>query len=103
MNGANLGIPRQRRARINASQDPLMAEWAFEVAKGAVDARLTRAQADAVLRKLYALIQGQPVERGVEHIRECYDLVNHRPSPDYLRIYLQLKEELARLGLVMNQ
>jgi hypothetical protein len=42
------------------------------------------------------------VEPGVGDIRECYDLVNHRPKPEYLRIYLQLKDELVRLGLPMN-
>jgi hypothetical protein len=87
---------------MNASQDPLMSEWVFEVAKATVEAKVTRERSDQILRKLHSLIGGQPVERGVEHIRECYDLVNHKPSPDYLRIYLQLKEELAQLGLLMS-
>ena len=103
VNGANLYNTRQYRARMNASQDPLMSEWAFEVAKATVKAKVKRGQADEILRKLHSLIGGQPVERGVEHIRECYDLVNHRPSPDYLRIYLQLKQEFAQLGLLMNE
>jgi methylamine--corrinoid protein Co-methyltransferase len=102
VNGANLYIARQRRARMNASQDPLMSEWAAEVANATVEARVTRGQADEILRKLHARIDGQPVERGVDHIRDCYDLVNHRPNPEYHRIYLTLKEEVAQLGLTMH-
>jgi hypothetical protein len=103
VNGANLYNTRQYRARMNASQNPLMPEWAFEVAEAIIRGKITRAQADEILRKLHARIAGQPVEQGVDHIRECYDLVNHRPSPDYLRIYLTLKEEMAQLGLAMHQ
>lgn len=79
-----------------------MAEWAAEVARGAVEAKVTREQADKILRTLSSLLQGQPVELGVEHIRECYDLMNHKPSPEYLRICLELKEEFAQLGLPMK-
>jgi methylamine--corrinoid protein Co-methyltransferase len=102
VNGANLYIARQYRARMNAAKDPLKSEWAFEVAHATIRAKIARGQANEILRKLYSLIQGQPVERGVEHIHECYDLVNHRPSPAYLRIYLTLKEEVAQLGVLMN-
>ncbi len=102
VNGVNLAHPRQYRARMNASQDPLMSEWTFEVADATIRAKVTRERSDQVLRKLHSLIAGQPVERGVAHIRECYDLVNHRPSSEYLRIYLQLKEEVANLGLPMH-
>ncbi len=102
VNGSNLYISRQYRARMNAAQDPLMAEWAAEVADAVIRARVTRDEADQILRRLYSLIQGRPVERGVEDIRECYDLVNHRPSAAYLRTYLELKEELVRLGLKMS-
>ncbi len=102
VNGANIYLTRQRRARMNASQDPLMQEWAAEVAEATIRAKVTRGQVDEILRKLYPLVNGHPVEPGVGDIRECYDLVNHRPKPEYLRIYLQLKDELVRLGLPMN-
>ena len=102
VNGANVYLARQYRARINASQDPLMSEWAYEVARATIEATLTRAQADAILRKLYSLVQGKPVERGVDHIRDCYDLVHHRPSPAYHQVYLTLKEEVTQLGLPMQ-
>ncbi|MBI4537158.1 MAG: monomethylamine:corrinoid methyltransferase [candidate division NC10 bacterium] len=102
VNGANVGHGRQHRARMNAAQDPLMKEWVVEVSDAVLRMRLTREKADRILRSLYALVGGKPVERGVEDIRECYDLVNHRPSPEYLRLYLRVKEEFARLGLPLN-
>ena len=102
VNGANLYIARQYRARMNAAQDPLMSEWAFEVAGAAARAKLTRVQANEILGRLYSLIQGKPVERGVDDIRDCYDLVNHRPSAGYECIYRGVKEEVGRLRLPMD-
>lgn len=102
VNGANLSHPRQYRARMNASQDPLMAEWAAEVADATIRTGLTREQADPILRRLHALIDGKPVERGVDDVRECYDLVSHRPNAEYARIYLELREALAQMGLDMG-
>jgi hypothetical protein len=32
-------------------------------------------------------------------IQACYDLMHHRPSPAYEKIYLSVKADLARLGL----
>ncbi len=102
VNGASIYIVRQYRARMDAPQDPLMSEWATEVAEATIRTKVTRAQSDRLLRSLYTLVEGKPVERGIDHIRECYDLVNHRPSPDYLRIYRELKEEVSALGLRMD-
>jgi methylamine--corrinoid protein Co-methyltransferase len=102
VNGANIYISRKYRARMNACQDPLMAEWAAEVAEAVTEGGVTREQADRILRSLHSLIGGQPVETGVEEIRECYDLVYHKPLANYERIYLEVKEELARLGLCFH-
>lgn len=99
VNGANLYVVRQSRARMNAGQDPLMAEWAAEVAEATFRAGITRERSDEVLRKVHALIAGQSVERGVEDVRDCYDFVSHKPCPDYHRIYEDLKEELDAFGL----
>lgn len=35
-------------------------------------------------------------------IQECYDLVNHRPTPEYEKIYLKVKGQLASLGLAFT-
>jgi hypothetical protein len=59
---------------------------------------LDRGSANELLGKLNTRLEGMVAEPTL-HINECYDLVNHRPLPDYERKYLQIKEELARLGL----
>ena len=98
INGCNLTHPRQSRARINASQTPLEAEWMMDVADATIKAGLTRETAQPVLETISARLEGHEPEQGL-HIRECYDLVHHRPSPEYERIYNETKEELASLGL----
>ena len=98
INGYNLNIPRQGRARMNASQTPLEAEWLYEVATAAMRTGLDRGQVSELLRRVAAKVEGKAPEEPM-HIDECYDLVHHRPLPDYERIYLQVKDELASMGL----
>ncbi|MBM3956761.1 MAG: monomethylamine:corrinoid methyltransferase [Gemmatimonadetes bacterium] len=101
VNGYNLYIPRQGRARMNASQTPLEAEWVYEVATAAMRSGLEGGRSEDLLRKVAAEVEGRAVEDPV-HISECYDLVHHRPSPEYERIYLGVKEELASMGLAFD-
>jgi len=35
-------------------------------------------------------------------ISECCDLVHHGPLPDCERIYLEIKDELASMGLAFD-
>ena len=35
-------------------------------------------------------------------IVECYDLNHYRPKPEYERIYLDVRKQLAEMGLVLN-
>jgi hypothetical protein len=32
-------------------------------------------------------------------VRDCYDWVNHKPSPEYREKYLRVKDDLSRMGL----
>jgi hypothetical protein len=98
LNGASLYAYRRSRAKMNAGQTPLEAEWMLEVADATQRAGLTRATATPLLWALAEKLKGRVPEEGVP-IQECYDLVRHRPSPAYERIYLSVKDELARLGL----
>lgn len=98
INGANLYIPRQGRAQMNASQTPLEAEWMYEVATATMRAKLTRGTASELLEKVRAKFEGKAPEDPV-HISQCYDLVHHKPLPNYERIYNKVKEELAGMGL----
>jgi len=101
VNGYNLYIPRQGRARMNASQTPLEAEWVYEVAVATMKSDLDKGQVSELLQRVAAKVDGSAPEEPV-HISECYDLVHHRPLPGYERIYLEVKEELASMGLAFD-
>jgi len=98
LNGGNLYAIRHSRAQMNAGQTPLEAEWMVEVADATLRAGLSRDEAGEVCRALNQKLKGREPEPG-HTIQECYDLVRHRPLPEYEKIYLQLKEELSTLGL----
>ena len=98
VNGGNLYAIRHSRAQMNAGQTPLEAEWMIEVADATLRAGLDRERAARVCRALDDKLKGRKPEPG-HTIQECYDLVHHRPLPEYAAIYVQLRDELARLGL----
>ena len=99
INGANVHITRQFRARMNASQSPLDAEFAYEVATAAMRAGLTRESASDLMLKMDDKMKGKVAEAPYNDIREFYDLVHHKPLPEFEKVYLKLKEELSALGL----
>lgn len=99
INGGNIHITRQSRARINASQSPLDAEWSYEVAEAVMRSNHTRETASDLLRKISEKLKGRASEVTYNDIREFYDLVRHRPLPAFERAYLKIKDELVSLGL----
>ncbi|MBA7643931.1 hypothetical protein ES703_51665 [subsurface metagenome] len=99
INGANIWITRQWRARMNASQSPLDAEFSYEVATAVMRAGLTRDTASDLVLKIGEKLKGRATEAPYHDIREFYDLVHHRPLPEYEKVYLKVKEEIASLGL----
>ncbi len=98
INGMNLLTSRHQRAKMNTGLTPLEPEWRYEVATASIRTGLTRQTAPAVLDGLAERLNGRPVEPA-QSITDCYDLVHHRPLPEYQRIYEQVKEEVARLGV----
>jgi methylamine--corrinoid protein Co-methyltransferase len=98
VNGGNLYAVRHSRAQMNAGQTPLEAELMVEVADATLRAGLNRETAGRVCRALDEKLRGREPEPGYP-IQECYDLVHHRPQPEYEKVYLRLKEELSGLGL----
>lgn len=99
INGANLYAPRHSRARMNAGQTPLEGEFMVEVSDATLAAGLDRKRGGELLVKLTQKLEGRHPEPGFT-IQECYDLINHRPSPEYGQIHMQVKEQLTELGLV---
>ncbi|MDP3061612.1 MAG: monomethylamine:corrinoid methyltransferase [Chloroflexota bacterium] len=99
INGGNVHITRQFRARMNASQSPLDAEWSYEVAEAVMRSNHTRDTASDLLRKIGEKLKGRVPEAPYNDIREFYDLVHHKPLPAFEKAYLKVKDELASLGL----
>lgn len=102
INGANLYAPRHSRARMNAGQTPLEAEWMLEVSDATIRTGMDRGEAGEVLWQIAERLKNRPPEPGYT-IQECYDLVHHRPSKEYHDIYLRTKEFLAGLGLEFTE
>jgi methylamine---corrinoid protein Co-methyltransferase len=98
INGGNLYAIRHSRAQMNAGQTPLEAEWMIEVADATLRAGLDRSGAGRICCALNDKLLGRKPEPG-RTIQECYDLIHHRPLPDYEALYLHLKDELVGMGL----
>lgn len=101
INGANLYAPRHSRARMNAGQTPLEGELMVEISDATLAAGINRERGGEILAQLATRLKKRHPEPGFL-IQECYDLINHRPKPEYEKIYLKVKEQLASLGLVFT-
>jgi len=99
INGGNVHITRQHRARMNASQSPLDAEWSYEVAEAVMRSGLTRETAGDLVLKMADELKGRPREARYEDIRQFYDLVHHKPLPEFEKAYLKVKDTLVSFGL----
>jgi methylamine---corrinoid protein Co-methyltransferase len=98
LNGCNLSVFGQARARMNARKTPFEGEVMYEAAKAAQISGLNRPSGEQVLRALGEKIEGKAPEPALT-ITECYDLVHHRPSPAYEIIYQKVKSDVAGLGI----
>jgi len=101
INGANLYAPRHSRAQMNAGQTPLEGEFMVEVSDATLAAGIDRERGSEILVRLARQLEDKHPEPGMS-IQECYDLVNHRPTPEYEKIHLKVKEQLASLGLAFT-
>ena len=99
INGTNVHITRQFRAKMNASQSPLDAEWSYEVAEAVMRAGLDRNGAGELIKKIFDDLRDKPVVAPYNDIREFYDLVHHKPLPDFEKAYLKVKEKVSGFGL----
>ena len=102
INGANVHITRQGRARMNASISPLDAEWAYEVATAVMRNGLDRHSAGDLVLKIREKLKGRVREAPYHDIREFYDIVHDKPLPQFEKAYLKVKEIISSLGLNFN-
>lgn len=97
--GGNHYLCRQHRAKMDASQTPLEPEFMWEVGQAVQKAGITRDEGNRILQKLAAELHDRDVENGPDHISECYDLVNHKPSEAYHEIYESVKKQVREAGV----
>ncbi len=101
INGMNLYAPRHCRTSTNRGQTPLEAEWMIAVSDAVIAQGYDRQGADTIIAKLAKRLEGgKPVEG--YSITECYDLVHHRPLPDFEKAYLSVKQQLSGMGLKLQ-
>ena len=98
INGMNLYAPRHCRTTVNHGQTPLEAEWMIEVSDAVIDQGFDRQGANELLAKLAKRLEKEKPAEGYA-ITECYDLIHHKPAPDYEKAYISVKEQLTKMGL----
>jgi methylamine--corrinoid protein Co-methyltransferase len=98
INGMNLYAPRHCRTTINHGQTPLEAEWMIEIADAVIEQEFNREAANVLLAKIAKLFENKKPQEGYS-IMESYDLIHHRPKPDYEKVYNIVKNQLKALGL----
>ena len=77
---------------------PLEAQFSVEVGKAAC--RLNREKANDLVIRLLEKYESQ-IDKAPEGSRyqECYDVTTGKPKKEYLRLYHEVKEELAGMGV----
>jgi hypothetical protein len=100
INGMNLYAPRHCRTTTNHGQTPLEAEWIIEVSDAVIEQGFDRQGGNELLRKLARRFEGEKPQDGFS-ITECYDLIHHKPKPDYEKVYLSAKRQLTEMGLTL--
>ncbi len=98
INGMNLYAPRHCRTSTNHGQTPLEAEWMIQVADAVIDQGWDRQRVNELLAKLASGFESRQPAEGFD-IRECYDLVKHRPLPNFEEAYQNARKKLRELGL----
>ena len=98
INGMNLYAPRHCRTTVNHGQTPLEAEWMIQVSDAVIEQGFDRQGANEILSRLANRIENEKPAEGFD-ISQCYDLVHHRPLPEYEKVYIKVKAELAKMGL----
>jgi methylamine--corrinoid protein Co-methyltransferase len=90
--------PLPAKATVTDAITPMEARFGVEMAVAA--SRLSRDQANAIVPKLLDKYESR-IESPPPGSRypECYDPVSGRPNDEYVRLFGEIKEELASLGI----
>jgi methylamine--corrinoid protein Co-methyltransferase len=101
INGMNLYAPRHCRTTVNHGQTPFEAEWMIEVSDAVIAQGIDRKGANELLGRIAKRLEGEKPAVGYD-ITDCYDLVYHKPYPEYERVYIRVKEQLKEMGLKLT-
>jgi methylamine--corrinoid protein Co-methyltransferase len=102
INGMNLYAPRHCRTTTNHGQTPFEAEWMIAVSDAVIDLGIDRHEGNELLGRIAQCFSGQKPATGYD-ITDCYDLVYHKPKPEYERVYAQAKQTLREKGFELPQ
>jgi methylamine--corrinoid protein Co-methyltransferase len=80
---------------------PMECQFGVEMAKAAT--QVNRQQANGLVNRLMEKYESQ-IETAPSGSRyqDCYDVVSGKPTDDYIRLYDEVKEELARMGIPLT-
>jgi len=96
--GSNLYIPRAFRPNLDEGQTPLEVEFMVEVSDATLKAGIRRKEGSRIVKRMCERYVGKPIPTS-KSIRECYDLIRHRPSREYEETYERVKDDLVEMGL----
>jgi len=90
--------PHPARAVMTDGITPMEARFGVEAAIAA--SRLNREDANQIVIRLLEKYEAQiETPPGASRYQECYDVTTGKPSPEYVRLYDEVKEELAGMGI----
>lgn len=74
----------------------------IEVSDAVIDQGIDRQGGNELLRRIAQRLDGENPPEGYD-ITDCYDLIYHKPRPEYERFYFQVKKRLNEIGLKLSQ
>jgi methylamine--corrinoid protein Co-methyltransferase len=90
------------RAVVEDGITPLEARFNVEMAYAVSGMKADRAS--ELVEKIVATYEGEIEQAPVgKRYQECYDLSTGKPSDEYLRLYDEVREELARMGVPLRE
>ena len=70
------------------------------VSVAVIEQGLDRKGANEFIGKWAKRFEGAKPQEGYS-VTECYDLVHHKPKPEYEKVYIDVKKQLKEMGLVL--
>jgi len=93
--------PRSAGGRYTDYLTPMEAWWCGEVFKSC--AGMTRKQANEIAKKILPKYEEKlPTPDKGYSVKECFDLDNMRPTPEYEALYHRVRNELIELGMPLD-